>query len=155
MQMTAYISCKYYTRSSKWPLNWTETQSRSKFDLKSLSRFRGRIGTRSTHRCKIGTNCQEGGGRVPLAEVRRVESELEGALRCSYLALILPRHRHPPSTRSLRVVAAGMRFLTKTHSPPGANQTTRAHEYACSRRGSAPAILFVSNTRGKWRHFPG
>jgi hypothetical protein len=51
-----------------------------------------------------------------------------------------------PSTRSLRVVAAGTLFLTHTLSlptHPGPTQTVRAHEYARSRGGSAPAILSV------------
>ena len=49
-----------------------------------------------------------------------------------------------PSTRSLRVVAAGTLFLTHTLSlptHPGPTQTIRAHEYARSRGGSAPAVL--------------
>ena len=51
-----------------------------------------------------------------------------------------------PSTRSLRVVAAGTLFLTHTLSlptHPGPTQTVRAHEYARSRGGSAPAVLSV------------
>lgn len=51
-----------------------------------------------------------------------------------------------PSTRSLRVVAAGTLFLTHTLSlptHPGPTQTIRAHEYGRTRGGSAPAILAV------------
>ncbi|KAI0266591.1 Ribokinase-like protein [Russula aff. rugulosa BPL654] len=51
-----------------------------------------------------------------------------------------------PSARSLRVVAAGTLFLTHTLSlptHPGPTQTVRAHEYARSRGGSAPAVLSV------------
>ena len=51
-----------------------------------------------------------------------------------------------PSTRSLRVVAAGTLFLTHALSlptHPGPTQTVRAHEYARSRGGSAPAVLSV------------
>jgi hypothetical protein len=50
------------------------------------------------------------------------------------------------STRTLRVVAAGTLFLTHTLSlptHPGPTQTVRAHEYARSRGGSAPAVLSV------------
>jgi hypothetical protein len=52
----------------------------------------------------------------------------------------------PPTTRPLRVVAAGTLFLTHTLSlpaHPGPGQTIRAHEYARSRGGSAPAVLSV------------
>ncbi len=52
----------------------------------------------------------------------------------------------PPPTRPLRVVAAGTLFLTHTLSlpaHPGPGQTIRAHEYARSRGGSAPAVLAV------------
>jgi pfkB family carbohydrate kinase len=52
----------------------------------------------------------------------------------------------PPSTRPLRVVAAGTLFLTHTlslPSHPGPAQTIRAHEYVRSRGGSAPAVLSV------------
>ncbi|KAI0286280.1 hypothetical protein BC826DRAFT_918147 [Russula brevipes] len=52
----------------------------------------------------------------------------------------------PPSTRPLRVVAAGTLFLTHTLSlptHPSPAQTVRAHEYARSRGGSAPAVLAV------------
>ncbi|KAH9985943.1 hypothetical protein BJV77DRAFT_1061873 [Russula vinacea] len=56
-----------------------------------------------------------------------------------------------PSTRSLRVVAAGTLFLTHTLSlptHPGPTQTVRAHEYARSRGGSAPAVLSVLSHLG-------
>ena len=49
-----------------------------------------------------------------------------------------------PSTRSLRVVAAGTLFLTHAFSlptHPGPMQTICAHEYARSRGGSAPTVL--------------
>ena len=52
----------------------------------------------------------------------------------------------PPSTRPLRVVAAGTLFLTHVLSlptHPGPGQAVRAHEYARSRGGSAPAVLSV------------
>jgi hypothetical protein len=58
--------------------------------------------------------------------------------------LTSPKPTAPPSTRSLRVVAAGTLFLTHTlflPSHPGAAQTVRAHEYVRCRGGSAPAIL--------------
>jgi sugar/nucleoside kinase (ribokinase family) len=49
-------------------------------------------------------------------------------------------------TRPLRVVAVGTLFLTHTLSlptHPGPGQSVRAHEYAHSRGGSAPAVLSV------------
>ncbi|KAH8977028.1 hypothetical protein EDB86DRAFT_3010843 [Lactarius hatsudake] len=52
----------------------------------------------------------------------------------------------PPSTRPLRVVAVGTLFLTHTlslPSHPAPAKTIRAHEYVCSRGGSAPSILCV------------
>ena len=52
----------------------------------------------------------------------------------------------PPSTRPLRVVSAGTLFLTHVLSlptHPGPGQAVRAHEYARSRGGSAPAVLSV------------
>ncbi|KAI9507412.1 hypothetical protein F5148DRAFT_1205370 [Russula earlei] len=57
-----------------------------------------------------------------------------------------PTPTPPPSTRQLRVVAAGTLFLThrlSLHAHPGPTQTVRAHEYARSRGGSAPTVLSV------------
>ena len=78
----------------------------------------------------------------------------DGDLRApTCLTLIMSRLRPsptptplPPPTRPLRVVAAGTLFLTHTLSlpaHPGPGQTIRAHEYARSRGGSAPAVLAV------------
>lgn len=98
---------------------------------------------------------------APIAEEEewwRSEAELPSASRrstspsCGCFELLMSRLRPSPtstpspSTRSLRVVAAGTLFLTHTLSlptHPGPTQTVRAHEYARSRGGSAPAVLSV------------
>ena len=85
---------------------------------------------------------------APRAEEEEMEWPVSPSPGCFALAMSRlrpsPTPTPSPSTRSLRVVAAGTLFLTHSLSlptHPGPTQTVRAHEYARSRGGSAPAVL--------------
>jgi hypothetical protein len=137
---TARKHCK---RLIKRPLHWTETRSRHR-----LWKHGHTIGPQMLKLVPIAE--EDEGCSSPEAELPSPLTPSSPSGGC--FALLMSRLRPSPtptlspSTRSLRVVAAGTLFLTHTLSlptHPGPTQTVRAHEYARSRGGSAPAILAV------------
>ncbi len=121
-----------------------DRDSKSKVDLNGQRRG-------SRHRRRIGPQMLK---LAPIAEEEESlpEPSPPSSPTGGCFALLMSRLRPSPtptpspSTRSLRVVAAGTLFLTHTLSlptHPGPRQTVRAHEYARSRGGSAPAVLSV------------
>ena len=123
----------------KRSLCWIETRSR----LQVAGEHRHTFGPQML---KMAPTAEVGGECSPLEEWPAPPSPPG----CFALAMSRlrpsPTPTPSPSTRSLRVVAAGTLFLTHTLSlptHPGPTQTVRAHEYARSRGGSAPAVLSV------------
>ncbi|KAF8488041.1 hypothetical protein F5888DRAFT_1639463 [Russula emetica] len=90
---------------------------------------------------------EEEGCSSPEAELPSPLSPLSPSGGCLCLASVLPRHRHTRPQCILCVSSLQGHSSSPTHSTlpthPGPTQTVRAHEYARSRGGSAPAILSV------------